>query len=474
MKTLLLIFVLSYHISYGQNWIDTAFHISTEMEVTYGIATSFEGKQDTLKLDISYPENDTPPQCGRPLMVIVHGGAWIGGDKNQGYPTNFREDFAKRGYVTASINYRLGVINTNLEVNCNVSSLFDVPWNCLNTTDSSEWYRANYRGIQDVHGAIRFLSNQKSTYQIDPNNVFVVGESAGGFIAMGVGFIDDTSEVINSLVGSYVDAPTPNMLYENCVPGNSSNRDLSRPPLGNYEGTLNFPLLHEYKIQAVGNFYGGAFNNIFSSFDTSAPGLYLYHQTCDLIVPYEYNRLLNGYTYCLSQFPTFCGNIINRAHVYGSKGIKNLIDTMTLNSIPTSPYFFDNYSVNYDCFQQTNPALACHAIDNYWKRTTNMATYFASQIDACFTVNLSEKELEESIVKRIYPNPADEFLNIELNSIFNVINIEIVNTLGESMGNFQFTNVAREKINLHNLTNGVYYAVFSNSDSREIVSFVKI
>ena len=443
------------------------------MDITYGIATSFEGKQDTLKLDISYPENDTPPQCGRPLMVVIHGGAWIGGDKNQGYPVKLREDFAKRGYVTASVNYRLGIINTNLTVNCNVSSLFDIQWNCLNSTDSSEWYRANYRAIQDVNGAIRFLSNQSSNYQIDPDNVFVVGESAGGFIAMGVGFIDDPSEVMDSLVGDYLDAPTPNMLYENCSPGSISDMDLSRPQLGSYEGSLNFPLLNDYKIQAVGNFYGGAFNNIFQSFGASTPGLYLYHQTCDLIVPYEHNKLLSGYNYCLSQFPTFCGNIINRSYVYGSKGIKNLIDTMSLYAIPTSDYYFDNYSANYSCLEQTNPALACHAIDNYWERTNNMATYFASQIDSCLTVNLSDQKLKRLIVKKIYPSPVEDVLNIEFNSLMEVIDVEIVNTLGVGIGKFQFTNVEQEKINVHHLAYGTYYIIFSNNSTREIVPFVK-
>ena len=53
--------VLIYNIAIGQNYIDTSFNILSEMDITYGLSTSFEGNQDTLKLDISYPQNDTPP-----------------------------------------------------------------------------------------------------------------------------------------------------------------------------------------------------------------------------------------------------------------------------------------------------------------------------------------------------------------------------------------------------------------------------
>ena len=119
----------------------------------------------------------------------------------------------------------------------------------------------------------------------------MVGESAGGFIAMGVGFLDDASEVQDSLSGLLPDAPVPNDLYEAaCIQGygladDIDSMQLNRPDLGSYEGTLSFPLAELYTIRAVGNFYGGAFNNIFQSFSEDTPALYLYHQPCDLIVP---------------------------------------------------------------------------------------------------------------------------------------------------------------------------------------------
>ena len=85
------------------------------------------------------------------------------------------------------------MFQTNSQVNCNISA-FGIPWNCLNMQDTAEWFRGYYRGMQDAKGAIRFLVNHAAEYQIDPSNVYLVGESAGGFIALATAFLDDPAE----------------------------------------------------------------------------------------------------------------------------------------------------------------------------------------------------------------------------------------------------------------------------------------
>lgn len=433
MKRLLtwLITSLSSALIFSQQWVDTTYTIQTESDLFYGTARGFAGAMDALFLDLSYPTDDDIPACGRPLLVMVHGGAWIAGDKAEGTPTRIREDFAKRGYTTASVSYRLGQIHTNQFVNCNVPL-----WNCYNMTDSSEWYRANYRGIQDVRGALRYLINHSEDYQIDPNNVFIVGESAGGFIAMGVGFLDE-EEVLADLVAEYPAAPPPNQLYESpCIQalnlaGNIAAMDLSRPDLGSYEGTLNLPLSKPYHIRAVGNFYGGVFNNIFTTNAAESPALYLYHQPCDLIVPYRSARVLAGYVNCLLGFPTNCGYIVNRPMVYGSLGIKQMIDTMEVNGIATPDYLFDNTTNNWNCLQQaSNPAMGCHAIDNYWLRTTNMATYFAEYIASCTVAATTSREDPSGMVS-IYPNPASHITTIEFKETQASVTLVATNILGQ-------------------------------------------
>lgn len=463
MKHLLtsLILLLSTASVFCQQWIDTTYTIQTESDLFYGTARDFAGSTDSLFMDLSYPSDDEVPACGRPLMVIVHGGAFIAGDKNEGYPPRIREDFAKRGYTTASVSYRLGQIHTDQFVNCNVPL-----WNCYNMTDSSEWYRAYYRGIQDVHGALRYLINRSDEYQIDPNNVFVVGESAGGFIAMGVGFLDQDEEVLTDLISEYPNAPAPNQLYESpCIQtlgiANSiAEMDLTRPALGSYEGTLNFPLSQPYRIRVVGNLYGGVFNNIFTTNATDPPALYLYHQPCDLIVPYRNARVLAGYVNCLLGFPTNCGYIVNRPLVYGSLGIKQMIDTLVVNGVPTSAYLFDNSNNNYNCLQQaSNPAMGCHAIDNFWLRTTNMATYFAEHIATC-TVSATNTRLDVSEPVRIYPNPANRVTTIEFDEMQASVRLVVTNALGQIQDQQVLQNCRTITLALGNWRPGFYQLSF--------------
>jgi acetyl esterase/lipase len=113
-----------------------------------------------LTLDLYLPPHQ-PKDFPKPLLVFVHGGGWSGGDARQGGGFN---DFpgvltalAAKGYVAASVNYRL----------------------------SGE---AHFPGaLQDVKAAIRWLRTHAADYNIDTTRVAVWGEEAGGQIAALVG-----------------------------------------------------------------------------------------------------------------------------------------------------------------------------------------------------------------------------------------------------------------------------------------------
>ncbi len=455
---------------FAQRWVDTTFSIQTTFDISYGTAVDFAGAPRNLKFDISLPVNDTAPACGRPLLVMVHGGAWYAGDKNEGYPKRIREDFAKRGYAAASVQYRLGQFLTDQLRHCNVDG-----WDCNNMTDTSEWYRANYRGIQDVHGAIRFLINNAATYNIDPNNVFLAGESAGGFVAMGVGFLDDSTEVLQRWVGAYPNAPKPNAHYETkCVQlhnlaAHIDSMNLARPVLGSYQGTLNLPLQQPYSVKAVGNFYGGAFNNIFQSFSAQSPALYLFHQPCDLIVPFDNDKLLQGFNDCAKVVGY--AEIENRPFVYGSKGIKTLIDNLKANSLPAPDYLYDVNSNNLLCIQQLPPNPNCHSIDAYWLRTSNMATFFASKMDSCEVIGMKEFN-RENLVKSIYPNPAENWVQIDFQTTLKDVKVSVSNMAGILYSNQSFLIGNSVRLNLENLADGIYFIQIETEDGMAVRKLV--
>lgn len=91
------------------------------------------------------------------------------------------EHFSKRGYVCASINYRLGI---------------SFPYNEANTTSTV------FRAVQDLKAAIRFFRKDAATaneYKIDPNIIFAGGSSAGAFTALHLAYLNEYSELPSTI-----------------------------------------------------------------------------------------------------------------------------------------------------------------------------------------------------------------------------------------------------------------------------------
>ena len=82
------------------------------------------------------------------------------------------------GYVVASITYRLGIpINFELE-----ESLTEAVW----------------RATHDAKAAVRYFRADaagNNTYRIDPEEIYMGGSSAGGFIALHHAYLDEESEI---------------------------------------------------------------------------------------------------------------------------------------------------------------------------------------------------------------------------------------------------------------------------------------
>ena len=99
----------------------------------------------------------------RPLLIDVHGGGWVYGDKD----TNglLCMDFVKRGFITMSMSYRLLP-----EV-----KLIDM--------------------IQDIFASLHYLYTLKNKYPIDFNNVAMMGDSAGGHLNLICNAINNSEEL---------------------------------------------------------------------------------------------------------------------------------------------------------------------------------------------------------------------------------------------------------------------------------------
>lgn len=136
----------------------------------------------SLQLDLYQPAGLE----GRvPGLIFIHGGAWSGGSREMYRYYTLR--FAQRGYVAATISYRLSG---------------EAPFPAA---------------VEDAKCAVRWLRANAATYHVDPDKIAVIGGSAGGHLALMVGYSAGVPELegqgghagVSSRVAAVVDLYGP-------------------------------------------------------------------------------------------------------------------------------------------------------------------------------------------------------------------------------------------------------------------------
>lgn len=175
---------------------------------SHGYIKSFRHKDLELQMDLYQPQG---LEGKRPLIMFMHGGAFYVGDKREPAYIDFCRHFAAMGYVTASINYRMG---------------FHV--------GKGEIERAGYVALQDAHAAMRFLVSHADEYGIDTKQIFVAGSSAGSITALNLAFMTEEDR--------------PQSSYGANGPFNGND-------LGTIDGSGN-DIKADFHIKAVANMWG--------------------------------------------------------------------------------------------------------------------------------------------------------------------------------------------------------------------------
>jgi acetyl esterase len=99
----------------------------------------------------------------RPLVIFIHGGGWVGGDKAQVPPADIAK-LLNAGISVASINYRFSTM-----------APFPAP-------------------IRDGGLAVQFLRHNASQYNLDPARVACYGGSAGAVTSLWLAFHEDLAD----------------------------------------------------------------------------------------------------------------------------------------------------------------------------------------------------------------------------------------------------------------------------------------
>lgn len=145
--------------------------------------TSSTNQNMDLKLDVFEPDNQLN---GRPAVLLIHGGGFIGGSKEALSMVDLARYLAERGFVCASINYRL------------LSDFGTVPdeWTqfALDSLDpiSGSRFLSLYPASRDAKAALRWFYANASNYAIDTAYISVGGGSAGAYLSVMLGTTEDS------------------------------------------------------------------------------------------------------------------------------------------------------------------------------------------------------------------------------------------------------------------------------------------
>ncbi len=190
-----------------------------------------------LKLDIYVPKNDTSKL--RPLLMLIHGGAFFNGDKASEAYVKWSNHFAAMGFVVASINYRMGFLPSANQIDC-----------------------AGYRAVQDAHAAMRYMISNAKKFRINTDWIFTGGTSAGAITALNLAFMRNQNRP------------------------ESTKGNLLKSDLGDIE-SIAPQHKAKFSIKAVANMWGAVHDiRIIANAKTS---IISFHGDADKIVPYGYD-----------------------------------------------------------------------------------------------------------------------------------------------------------------------------------------
>ena len=207
------------------------------------------------EMDIYTADGDT--EINRPVIIYMHGGSFTGGDKSTSDCVDFCESFAKRGYVTISMNYRLAN---------NVISFL---------TSNETQFETVLKAVYDAKSVVRFLRKDfenGNNYSIDTSTIFVGGYSAGAVVAIHQTYID----AVDDLPSLFTDNNSNTFNVQNLATTIGSGNELEGDA-GNYGFSS--------RVSGVISYAGGI--NDINWIDEDDEPIVSIHGTSDLTVNYN-------------------------------------------------------------------------------------------------------------------------------------------------------------------------------------------
>lgn len=136
-----------------------------------------DGQPVVLSLDVYQPTGDA--STSRPLLVWIHGGGFTGG--NRSMMADPASEYARIGYLTATISYRLDPGSKCTQVQAGLYTGAQL------IAEQARCERVIIAARDDAASAIAWLRANAAAFGIDTTRVAVGGSSAGAITALHVG-----------------------------------------------------------------------------------------------------------------------------------------------------------------------------------------------------------------------------------------------------------------------------------------------
>ena len=462
----------------AQQFVQKQFSFRVDSNVVYATDTNYLGYPEILTMHIYKPIGDN--NLHRPILVYVHGGSWLAGVPNDYYPSQISQEFVQRGYVVANIQYRMGM-HTNPNVTPGVNCpLIAGNGQCAYISDTAEVLRASFRAMQDAKSAIRFMKARSIQDSTCSDAVFISGESAGAFTALGATLLDKQSERFDEC-NAIANAPTSNSNISFCqylfnhLPAGQTPH-YNRPDLGSVEGKTNLNGFNS-KVKGVAAFYGAIFLQGKSKDwlnGTDTPFIYMFHQGNDFVVSCNTARPIMTMNQCIQYVNLGVNDCVPYSNVplaIGSCDIASYFQSINFKKYKFE--FVNNWTGNtlVDCYN-TAQAGQGHNIDYVSVRCDSVAKLFSpiaiNTIQSCMGSGIAD-DYKNALY--VYPNPIANTIFISLPNNATISKVEMKNMLGQKIESIQFFN---NEIHVGEIPSGIYFIEAESNHKKYVARVAKM
>ena len=239
--------------------LNTTYEVAITEDIIYAEGLSHESWNSAntsvvpLLMDSYVPDNDLQ---NRPLLMLIHGGGFSGGSKQQEALVYMANYYASRGFVVFSIDYRLrGDMGTIPQ------EWIDATTN-VDPAELDQLY-AMYPAHRDAKAALRWIIANADNYSINKDYITVGGGSAGAITSIGLGV---------SELGDYKDEIS--LSEDNTLSTTSLSQTYEVKTILDFWGS-------DVSIEILESIYG------YQKFDSNDPALFIAHGTEDTTVPFS-------------------------------------------------------------------------------------------------------------------------------------------------------------------------------------------